>query len=180
MPKTRKRPKRTLRSDTFRYVFLDLWAKKLDPDKITKRLGIQPNSAWRRGIVRNQDGVIIRDKNGKARRMSFGAWILDPCVRRDARLETQIMNIAEQIAPKRAALRRILEDVNGTLIIVVEPNEDLYVATYHLPASLLDEFTSLGIGIEFRFDNPRKWNEFREEVRRRYTRENWKKARKRI
>lgn len=161
-----KAPAKKRYPDAFRLVFLDLSAKDLDPDKITETLCIQPDSSCRRGFMKDRDGRVIKDKNGKPRRWSVGAWIVDAHVHENSGLEIRIKDILEQIKPKKAALRRILEKVNATLTVVVEPHKDLCVAAYFLPANLLNEFTSLGIDIEFRVDIPQKWAEFRQEIER--------------
>jgi len=167
MSEKRKNSAKRKRRDAYRDVFLELFAKNIDPDAITKKLGIQPDHSWRRGVVRNSQGEIVRDKNGKPRRFAFGSWILNAHLHPNAGMETRVKNIVEQIRPQRAALRQILRDVDGVLIIVVEPHRDSFYATYCLPAPILDELTSLGIDIELRVHNPHKWDEFREEVERR-------------
>lgn len=164
MAKKSKRVRKKRHIDTFRYVFLDLSAKDLEPDKITKTLGIQPDSSCRRGLIKDQDGKVIKDRNGKPRRWLVGTWILDAHVHGNFGLEAQIKDILEQIRPKKAIMRRILKSVDATLTIVVEPNRDSCTAAYFLPAALISEFTSLGINVEFRFDSPQIWDELRREI----------------
>lgn len=174
MAKKSKRVRKKRHIDTFRYVFLDLSAKDLDPDKITKTLGIQPDSSCRRGLIKDQDGKVIKDRNGKPRRWVVGTWILDAHVHGNSGLEAQIKDIFEQIRPKKAILRRILKSVDATLTIVVEPDRDLCTAAYFLPAALISEFTSLGISVEFRFDNPQIWDDFRRKIAKKQRRSNGK------
>ncbi|MBC8217757.1 MAG: DUF4279 domain-containing protein [Planctomycetes bacterium] len=164
MSRKRKKAAKRRRRDAYRDVFLELFSKNIDPDAITKKLAIQPDHSWRRGVVRNPEGEIVRDKNGKPRRWSFGAWILDPHVHPNAGMETRVKKIVEQIRDKGTALRQILREVEGVLIIVVEPHKDSFYATYVLPAHVITELTSLGIDIELRVHNPHKWDEFRKEV----------------
>ena len=164
MAKKSKRTRKKRYTDTFRCVFLDLSAKDLDPDKITKTLGIQPDSSCRRGLIKDQDGKVIKDKNGKPRMWPVGFWILHAHVHGNSGLEAQIKDILEQIRPKKAILRRILKSVDATLTIVVEPHKDVCTRSLILPADLLNEFTQLGIDIELRIDIPQKWDEFRRKI----------------
>ncbi|UCC21520.1 MAG: DUF4279 domain-containing protein [Planctomycetota bacterium] len=146
--------------DTFRYVFLALWAKDLDPDSVTKALGIEPDSSCRRGLIRGRDGKVIKDKRGRPKRTSAGEWIIEEHAHGNSGFENRIKSIIQKLEPKKTALRRLLKKVNAVLIIVVQPHEELYTRSIFLPASILNEFTSLGIDIEFRVDNPQKWAEF--------------------
>ena len=94
--------------DTYRYVVLRLWHKNLDPKKITKALGIEPDASWRRGPILNEKGeIIINNKTGKPYRKPYGQWNLSSFVQGNARLDTRIKDILEQIKPKRAILRKI-------------------------------------------------------------------------
>ena len=96
--------------------------------------------------------------------MLTGSWTLDSRVRENSKLETHIKDILKQIKPQKAILKQILKKVDGALTIVVEPNKDLYIVSYLLSSDILSEFTSLGIDIEFRVNNPQKWYEFRRKV----------------
>lgn len=178
MAKKSKRTRKKRYTDTFRFVFLDLSAKDLDPDKITKTLGIQPDSSCRRGLIKDQYGKVIKDRNGKPRKWLVGTWILDAHVHGNSGIEAQIKDILEQVRPKKAILRRILKSVDATLTIVVEPNRDLCTTSYFLPAALISEFTSLGISVEFRFDNPQLWDDFRQEITKKHRQAKRKMGRK--
>lgn len=165
MPKTKepRRPAKRRHPDTFRHVFLTLWAKDLDPDSVTKALGIVPDSTCIRGLLKDKDGKIV-GKNGRARRVPVGLWILDARVHGNSTLETRIRSILEHVKPKKKALRRVLNKVNAELNIVVEPHRDVVCRSIRFPAGILNEFSSLGIDIEFCVDIPQKWDEFRRKV----------------
>jgi len=150
--------------DTFRYVFLTLWAKDLDPQSVTRVLGIEPDSTCKRGFLRDKDGKVIVGKNGEPKRYPAGNWILDDHVHGNSGFETRAKDILERIKPKKAALRRVLKKAKAVLTIVVEPHEDICVRSLFFPANILNEFTSLGIDIEFCVDIPQNWAEFWHEV----------------
>lgn len=160
MAKKAKRAAKKRFPDTYRYVFLALWAKDLDPDSVTKTLGIEPDSSCRRGLIRGRDGKVIKDKSGRPKRYPAGQWIIEEHVHGNSGFENRIKNILQRLEPQKTALRRLLKKVNAVLIIVVQPHEEVYTRSIFLPASVLNEFTSLGIDIEFRVDNPQKWAEF--------------------
>ncbi len=165
MPKKTKRAIRKRYTDAFRYVFLEFSTKNLNPDKLTETLNIRPSASFKRGDpLKNKYGQIVRNKNGKSVKMPVGSWSLDSRVRENSKLETHIKDILKRIRPKKAVLKQILKKVNGTLTIVVEPNKDVYTVSYLLSSDILNEFTSLGIDIEFRVDIPEKWDEFRRKV----------------
>jgi hypothetical protein len=137
--------------DWRRRVCLCLWHKNLDPSEITRKLNIEPESSWYRGPVINDDGEVIRNKTtGKPYEKDYGQWNLTALVRENARLDTQMKSILEQVMPRKAVLRKILKKVNSELSIAVGPHCDIAMANYFLPADLINEFTSLGIDVVFR------------------------------
>lgn len=141
-------------------VFLHLWGKELNPDKITQVLGIKPDWLRRRGVEKGPNGKVIRDRNGKLRKSAFGRWFIESHVHENSGIVSRIEDILKQIRPKKRQLRRILKETRAELTIVVEPPRDLATYSYILPASLLNEFTSLGIDIEITVDIPQEWDKF--------------------
>jgi hypothetical protein len=151
--------------DAFRYVFLELSSKDLNPDKLTKILDIQPSTSFKRGDpLKNKYGKIVKNKKGKSIKMLLGGWTLHSRVRENSKLETHIEDILKQIRPKKAVLKQILKKVDGVLTIAVEPHKDVALAWYLFSGDLLNEFTSLGIDIEFSIHIPQKWDEFRRKI----------------
>ncbi len=128
-------------------VSIHLWGKKLEPDKITQDLGIKPDWVCRRGVEKAPDGKVIRNRNGKPRKSTFGHWSLDSHVHDNSGILSRIKDILKQFTPKKRQLRRILKEASADLIITIEPHRDLASYGYTLPANLLNEFTSLGINI---------------------------------
>jgi len=160
MTKTKKATRKKTYRDTYRYVFLCLHAKDLDPEEITKKLNIKPDFAFKRGILKDKNGNIKRHKNGSPIKMAYGQWILNAHVHKNSGLETRIKNIVKQIKPKRKALQQIVKKINADLTIAVEPHRDLYIAGYLFSGKLLNEFTSLGIDIDVSIHIPEKMEEF--------------------
>ena len=141
MAKKVKSKRKKNHPDRYRHVVLRLWGKNLDPDKITKALDIAPTSSWKRGN--------IIGKSGKKYWNPYGQWNLEPRTRGNARFETQIKDVLDQIKPKKKVLRRVLKYAKADLKIGVQPHENLAVWGYGFAAGLLNEFTSLGIDICF-------------------------------
>ena len=164
--------------DAFRYVFLTILAKDLDPDVVTKSLGIEPDSSWRRGFIKDKEGNIIKDRNGKRRKSSVGGWILEAHVHENSSFEARMSNILEQIRPKKKVLKQILKKSIATLTIVIEPHNQVCTRCILLPAGTLNEFTSLGIDIEFSVDNPQQWTIIRQEIEAKEKRKSKRQSRK--
>ncbi|MCF7957954.1 MAG: DUF4279 domain-containing protein [Phycisphaerae bacterium] len=153
--KTTKASGRKKYPDSYRYVVLRLWHKDLDPEKISDELGIEPDDAWWRGPLLDENGnPIINKETGKPYARDYGQWNLCSTVRGNTLLVTRIRNILEQLRPKKKILRRILKEVNADLDIAVEPHKDLAIAGYTFPADVLNEITSLGIDIHFSIHIP--------------------------
>lgn len=152
--------------DRYRYVILRLWGRELDPEKITRAMGIEPDDWWFRGPAVNQKGdVVIDKKTGKPWMIfPYGQWILRSRIRGNSKLVTRIQDIWEQIEPKKKILRRILKEVKADLKICVEPSEHLYRALYNFPAEILNKFTAIGIDMELSIHNPQNMRKIRKKV----------------
>jgi hypothetical protein len=97
MTKKSKGTARRRYPDVCRNVFLEISARDLDPEKITKALGIQPDAALRRGFVRDQEGKVVKDESGKPRMLPVGAWFLDAHVRRNSGLNSFLPVVLTQV-----------------------------------------------------------------------------------
>ncbi len=146
--------KRIYYNQKYCYVVLRLWARDLNPEQITKKLGIVPDSSWIRGPIRDKNGNIIKRKDGTLSKRRYGQWNLDAHVHDNSGLEARIKSILEQIRPKKIILEQLLKNLNADLKIVVHPNEHLSIASYLFSGKLLNEFTSLGIDIQFTIELP--------------------------
>lgn len=148
----KKKAKKKVLRDKFRYAHLSLYGKMLDPEKVTKSMDISPHLSF-------SPGEEFR-KRGKICKTSFGQWTIEDRLRSNARLQNKIQDILDQISPKKRVLRRILREAKGELTIAVEPPNESINPNYYFPAELINEFTSLGIDIHFSFYSPRAWEEF--------------------
>lgn len=148
----KKKAKRKVLRDKFRYAHLSLYGKVLDPEKVTNSMGINPDLSF-------SPGEKFR-KRGKICKTSFGQWTIEDRLRSNARLQDKIKDILDQIIPKKTILRKILRDAKGELTIAVQPPNESINPNYYFPAELINEFTSLGIDIHFSFYNPVAWEEF--------------------
>jgi hypothetical protein len=136
-----KKKKQTSKADRFRIVNLHLVGKKLDPDEVTKLVGMQPDHSGRRGELISR----------KRKKRFYGFWSLWSN-HSSGRIETQLKEIAKKIEPVRNRLRKALKSQyveKAYVDIGVEPSSDVAIANYYLDGELLNQFTSLGIDIEF-------------------------------
>lgn len=149
--KSGNKRRKAVKNDTRRYVVLRLWGKDLDPGEITRKLQIEPTAGHARGPALDVNGKTVKDPaTGKLIKWPSGVWTLNSYVP-NAKIETQMKRILEQIRPRRNALRRIVAAAHAAIVISIEPAEGFANVTYTLPADLVNEFTSLGIDVEFSF-----------------------------
>ncbi len=134
--------------DRYHLVVLRLCAKHLDPGRITRSLNLEPDSSQPSADL----GVEFR----RIYNTKWGHWTLGSRLRRNATVQNHARDILEQIRPKKAALRRILKNVEADLNISIEPHRDVVIAAYLFPAKVIAEFASLGIDIRFSIHVPGK------------------------
>ena len=151
--KSKRRKKRKALRDQYRYVLRTLSGKNLDPVKITRSLGLEPD--WS-----SVPGEVFRGKSGKVYKYPIGTWCIASRLRRNSSLENHVKDLIDQIQPKKNTLLRILKNAKGELTIAVRPHKEVANANYYFPAELIREFTSLGIDIHFSFYDPHTWEEF--------------------
>ena len=123
------------------FVHLSIGGKHLDPQKISKALGISPDFCCRRGE--------LAAPNFK-RKCKAGSWSLESD-RLNWRMETQMRDILRRITPVKERLRRLIrEDATierAYLTVAFEPPEGRPGVSYLFPAELVSEFVSLGLDI---------------------------------
>ncbi len=131
--------------DQFRCVMLTLSGRRLDPEQITRILGIRPDSSCRRG-----------DRFGKNKKAVQGYWAIEGRPAR-SRLDTQARSILRRIEPVKREFRSLVEHRDVELACVtfaVMPGERVAVAGYYLPEDVVAGFGALGVGVEFSIHTP--------------------------
>jgi hypothetical protein len=126
--------------DQFRWVLLTLSGRRLDPEQVTRLLGIRPDSSCRRG-----------DRFGRNKKVVRGYWAIEGCPA-GSRLETQARNILRRIEPVKRRFRSLVEhqDVESAYVtFAVMPGGSVAVAGYYLPEDVVSGFSALGVGVEF-------------------------------
>jgi hypothetical protein len=140
------RERKKVYRDQYRYVLLHIYSRDLDPEVVTKTLKLEPTWSARRGTVSTRTGRSIRHVQG--------TWSIATQLRRNASLEKHIRNVWDQIRPRKAALKRILKDTKGILIVSVRPHPDLVNPEYVFSAEVLENFLRLGIDLKFSVVDP--------------------------
>lgn len=146
-PKTEKKRDKTRE---WRYVHLTIAGKKLDPEKVTKVLGILPDDRGKLG-----------EPCGKNRKCKQGYWSLEggPTT---WRIETQMKNILKRISPVKHQLRKLIREdetvKRAYLTIAFAPPRGIPNACYCFSAKLINEFTSLGIDIALSIQIIEEWD----------------------
>jgi hypothetical protein len=149
LKKTRKKKKNgTTRADQFRHVFLVFYGKDLNPEAITKALGIEPDSYFYPGESHcDKSGKIIYRRKG-------GQWLIRSRLRRNASLENHLKDLLNRLGDRKAIVKKIAKSWLCDVTISVQPAIDVANANYYFHADLINEFTKLGINIHFSFYPP--------------------------
>ena len=145
------------RTQEWRHLRLTISGKNLDPDKVTKVLGILPDIRGKLGEV-----------SGKNRKSKQGYWTLEGGPS-NWRIETQMKNILKRIDPIKNKLKKLIkEDENireATLKIAFAPPKGIPNACYCFNSKLINEFTSLGINIALSIHIIEEWEKVFKKVK---------------
>jgi len=140
-------------SREWRYVLLSLIGKHLDPENVAKALGILPDCWSRLGESDCPGG----------RKAEAGSWIIDGGSTA-WRIETQIRHILKKISPAKQQLQKLIREDEtiewAYLSIAVAPPREYPEANYYFDAELMNEFTSLGIGIQVSVKIIERWEAY--------------------
>jgi hypothetical protein len=124
----------------WRHIYLTISGKHLDPEKVSKVLGILPDDRGKLG-----------EPCGMNRKRKQGYWSLEGGPS-NWRIETQLKNILNRIRPIKYQLKKLIKEEKtikrAYLTISVEPPRGFANACYCFNSKLINEFTSLGIDIE--------------------------------
>lgn len=123
------------------FVRLTIGGKYLDPQKVSKAIGIAPDLCGKRGEPADPNTT---------RKCKAGHWNLESS-QLNWRIETQMANILKRITPVKRRLRKLIrEDATverAHLTIAFEPPEGWPAVNYCLPSEMVSEFVSLGLNI---------------------------------
>jgi hypothetical protein len=136
-----KGKRKVQKKNAWSFVRLNLTGKHLDPQKVSRTLGISADICGKLGdpIAPNSD-----------RRCKQGYWDIESG-RSNWRLEAQIKDILKRIAPVKGRLRRLIKNdatmQEAYLTIVFEPAARRPAVGCYLPSDLIGQFTSLGVDV---------------------------------
>jgi hypothetical protein len=145
-PKTKKKRKQMRE---WRQVSLTVAGKNLDPEKVTKLLGVLPDDRGKLG-----------ETWGKNRKCKQGYWSLEGGPT-NWRIETQMKHILKRIEPARNRIKKLIKEDKtikwAYLKIAFETPEGIPNACYCYNSKLINGFTSLGIDIALSIHIPAEW-----------------------
>jgi hypothetical protein len=125
------------------FVELTIGGRSLDPEKLSKVLGMPPDSYGKRGEP---------DSPNSKRKCKAGFWSLESD-QWNWRLETQMESILKRITPVKEKLRRFLKEnasvERAYLLIAISPPGGHTSIHYGFPSDLIAAFASLGFDIVF-------------------------------
>lgn len=146
------------KSREWRHVYLRIAGKHLDPDKVSKALGILPDGSGKLG-----------EPFGRNRKCKQGYWCLEqgPAT---WRLETQMKAMLKRITPARHKLRKLISEdrtiKEAYLQLAFAPPKGIANACYCFDAELISEFTSMGLDIALSIQIREEWEKIFEAVDR--------------
>ena len=147
-----KKPKAKKKRDytrEWRHVYLTIAGKNLDPEKVTKVLGVLPDNRGKLG-----------EPCSKNRKCKQGYWTIEGGSS-NWRIETQMKNILKRIEPVRNRIKKLINEDKTVreahLKIAFETPEEIPNACYCYNSKLINEFTSLGIDIALSIHIPAEW-----------------------
>lgn len=120
---------------------LRIWHPTLDPDNVTRTLGLQPEKAWRAGEPRRTPkGTLLQGVR------SEGYWSTNPFSygwrdSTDALLEDAIEELVSFLEPHREFLQEVSREGAVRIWVSTQSNRNYAV---ELPASMLARVASLG------------------------------------
>jgi len=129
------------RETEWSFVELVIGGKFLDPQKVSKVVGMPPDSCGKRGELASSKSKRIR---------KAGSWVLESN-HSNWRIVSQMKNILKRVAPIKERLRKLIrEDATverAYLLVAFSPPEGRPGASYSFPAGLVEEFASVGLDI---------------------------------
>lgn len=146
------------KSREWRRVYLIVAGKNLEPDRVSKALGILPDSSGKRG-----------EPYRRNRKSKQGFWCLEqgPTT---WRLETQMKAMLKRIAPVRHRLRKLIradETIKEAYLqLAFAPPRRVANACYCFDAKLINEFTSMGLDIALSIQIIGEWEKIFKSVDR--------------
>jgi hypothetical protein len=144
-----KKKKKRKQIREWRQVSLTVAGKNLDPEKVTKILGIMPDDRGKLG-----------EPCGKNRKCKQGYWTIEGGPS-NLRIDTQMKNILKRIKPVRQKFKKFIKEDKSKreayLKIAFETPEGIPNACYCYNSKLINEFTSLGIDIALSIHIKAEW-----------------------
>lgn len=124
-------------------VKFSLSGEDLNPDEITKVLGISPSGAWSKGdpVPRQPNSRFIPRPS-----YPFGRWILHaPCSNQD-NFDIQINALLDVLENLRPGINDLAKKYNGEISIAYSSSEDNF--GFHFDMSLLQRIYVLGVELD--------------------------------
>jgi hypothetical protein len=110
-----------------------------DPEDITRRVGIEPSAAWRKGDLHPRTRMERR----------FSRWSLESKVPRNEPLEAHIASVLEQLEVNAEAFSTVAKQYAGCMQLVGYFHERY--PGLNFDASLIARISRFGLSIDFDF-----------------------------
>lgn len=117
------------------YAQLAIYGEQLDPDEVTKVLGLSPERSWRRGDPKGARGVASRKE---------GCWKIETKRSQDCEkdLNDHLLTLLERIAPVRGIVGALAERFTLQFECIIEFDQE--VPALHVDRQVMKAMSDLG------------------------------------
>lgn len=116
---------------------LVLTSPSLDPDAVTRTLGVEPDDSWSRGELMS-----------KTRRAKVGGWCLESRRRAGASAEDHVEDLVKRVRHAKAEVRAVRASIRD-IVVYLHLSEQIGVESCVLSPKLLGEIAEMKLALVF-------------------------------
>jgi hypothetical protein len=158
---TNKKSKIEKYKPSFQMVSFCIRGDSLDPDKITKILGIKPGYCYRKNdfILKMNGGKFKDRRTGKYKKRTTGIWVLEP-KNQKCTYRKMISDLINRLLPIKDKLKKINPKYEKYFTVSVEPHYDIASTCIPVPMKLIKTLSSLKIEMILYIDMPHQMKKY--------------------
>ncbi len=171
---TNKKSKIKKYKPTFQMVSFCIRGDSLNPEKVTKILGIKPDRSYKKNdFILDIYGEKIKNRHtGRYKKRKTGIWCLEP-KDRECSLEKMINDLIKRLLPIKDKLKKINAKCEKYLTVSVEPHYDIASTCIPIPIKLIKTLSALEIEMALWIDMPHQMKKYHDMERKLYKKNNW-------
>jgi hypothetical protein len=154
---------------TFQMVSFCIRGDSLNPDRVTKILGIEPDKSYKKNdFILKMNGEKFKDKRtGKYKKRTTGIWVLEP-KNRKCSYRKMISDLIKRLLPIKDKLKKINAKYEKHLTVSVEPHYDIASTCIRVPIKLIKTLSALEIEMALWIDMPHQMKKYHDMERKLY------------